>query len=69
MILCGPYRQSKLDDAIDRGFDPYAEPDLPSPPLPEDDPWMVALRASTAEVEQLRADQAARDAVFEDVAR
>lgn len=69
MIITDDYRTSKLDDAIDRGFDPYAAPDLPSPPLPEDDPWMVALRASTVEAEQLRADQAARDAAFEGVAR
>lgn len=60
MILMG-YHTPKLDEAIDRGFDPYAAPDLPSAPLPEDDPWMVALRASTAEVEQLHAARLARE--------
>lgn len=59
MIVIDDYRQSKLDDAIDRGFDPHEGPDVPRPPLPESDPWMVALRASTVEAQQLREQRAA----------
>jgi hypothetical protein len=57
MIHCGPRHTQRLDDAIDRGYEPH--PDDKRPPakhlvLPDDDPWMVALAASRAEIAALR---------------
>jgi hypothetical protein len=44
---------SRLDDAIDRGFDPTDRDDTPGPPL--DAVWQAALDASVAEANALRA--------------
>lgn len=49
----GPESFSKLDDALDRGYNPDPSDLLPPPAhlaLADDDDWMVALAASVAEV-------------------
>lgn len=53
MIRVGSCSYSRLDDAIDRGFDPTDRDDTPGPPL--DAVWQAALDASVAEANALRA--------------
>ena len=52
MIRIGSCSYSRLDDAIDRGFDPTDHDDTPGPPL--DAAWQAALDASVAEATALR---------------
>lgn len=61
MIITGTYsdevRQSRLDAAIDRGFDPHdPDVDVPGPPLTPE--WQAALDASVAEARALIAARA-----------
>lgn len=47
---------SRLDDAIDRGYEPGWDDLLPAAEhlhLPPEDPWMQALAAATAEARRL----------------
>lgn len=50
-------RESRLDAAISRGFDPHEPNDLPTVPL--DGPWLAAFDASVAEAQALTAARAA----------
>ncbi len=56
----GPEPQHyRLDDALDRGYDPHPDDLLPPAAhlaLAEDDPWMVALAASVEEARGVRHD-------------
>ena len=61
MIHHSEWRQSRLEDARDRGFDPGERPEPPTSAeraefaaLPEDDPWKVALREAAERVHNAR---------------
>jgi hypothetical protein len=63
MIVHSPYaepvvRESRLDAAISRGFDPHEPDDLA--PRPLDGAWLAAFDASVAQAKALRAEAAAR---------
>lgn len=47
MSVRDTYPQTRLDDAIDRGYDPHPDDLVQVEPLPADDPWMQALAEST----------------------
>lgn len=61
MIVHSPYsddvRESRLDAAISRGFDPHEPDDLA--PRPLDGAWLAAFDASVAEATALTAARAA----------
>jgi hypothetical protein len=52
-------RESRLDAAISRGYDPH-EPDDVVAPRPLDGAWLDAFEASVAEAKALRAQAVAR---------
>jgi hypothetical protein len=60
MIVHSDYtvRESRLDAAISRGFDPHAPDDLAARPL--DGAWLAAFDASVAQAQALRAEAVTR---------
>ena len=58
MIVTDEYPTSKLDDAIDRGFDPSPDDLLPAPAHQRYPEGVDPLTAFAAEVEAVRAAQA-----------
>ncbi len=55
MITAGDYRTSRLDDAIDRGFDPHPDDLLPPPAHLRYPAGVDVLAAFAADVEAARA--------------
>lgn len=58
MIVHADYRESRLDAAITRGYDPHDDAvDVPGPPLTPE--WQAHLDAAIARAKALRAEVAA----------
>lgn len=55
MIPTGDYRTSRIDDAIDRGFDPHPDDLLPPPAHLRYPAGVNVLAAFAAEVDAVRA--------------